>query len=161
MLYFEHRSILVSFWSIVELCKTTPSSSNTGLLHNLTGSLNVADLSAFMVLVASVQLSFPSLLTYIFKNLSLSPSQLVFSSESFSCIFVFHRLGRTSGGQLIQLFALSKTAFDVRSGCSGPCVVEFWKFPKMKVLQIHQTVYWMNPRMNRMSPSSRDSFLTK
>lgn len=97
--------------------------------------LNVADLTAFEVLVASILTtlladSFLSLLTSLFVflplNLSPSPSHLIFSSkeEIFSCV-VFHRLGRTSGGQLVQLSAQSQDSSVVRSGCSGPCVAEF------------------------------------
>lgn len=122
---------------------STPLPVDTRNYFGLTTTLNVVNLFTFGGFDCLCPYNFTSRL-FPHCNINLSPplSHPVFSSEeeTYSCIFVFHRLGRISGGQLVQISAQSQTSFDVISHYSGSCAVEFWECPKMEVLQLHLTV---------------------
>lgn len=92
----------------------------------LTSTLNVADLFTFGDFNCLCPYKFISRsVPHCNINLSPSLSHPVFSSEeTYSSIFVFHRLGRISEASWSSS-AQSQARFDVISDCSGSCAVDF------------------------------------
>lgn len=87
----------------------TPLPVDTLNYFGLTSTLNVADLFTFGHFNCLCPYNFISR-SFPHCNINLSPSlsHPVFSSEeTYSSIFVFQRLGRISGGQLVQLCSKS------------------------------------------------------
>lgn len=102
-------------------------------------------LAPCMLSVARSQSSAQRLLGTDVVNLPANPSEFSFQTtatpdriRNYSTLRKNHviiSVGKDLWRSLIQLPAQSRATFNVRSGCSGPCSVKFWKSPKTVILQ--------------------------